>query len=185
MKTSRNFQKQGVTKKKCFFRADNKQVKPNEDMTIYADITGDIPKDAWITFAPSDIPHTEKDGDDNNGSWIYLKDIEGGKAVLKTPSGIGDYDIRVYDGENGIASEIACLQIFITEEPAAVTGSSMGDLNSDGVFNVADVVLLQKWLLADIETYLPSWKSADFISDNKLDVFDLCSMRRALVSSSK
>ena len=162
---------------------DNAQVKPDEDMTIYTDISGDIPNDAWITFVPSDIPHTEKDGDDHNGKWMYLKDIECGKAVLKTPAEVGKYDIRVYDGSNGLASEIACLPILITETPAAATGSSMGDLNSDGVFNVADVVLLQKWLLADSDTYLPSWKNGDFIADGKLDIFDLCRMRRALVAS--
>ena len=48
----------------------------------------------------------------------------------------------------------------------------MGDVNMDGQFNVSDVVLLQKWLLADSDTTLVDWKAADFCEDGILDVFD-------------
>ena len=57
----------------------------------------------------------------------------------------------------------------------------MGDVNDDGSFNVSDVVLLQKWLLAVPDTHLANWKAADFCEDNKLDVFDWCLMKRALI----
>ena len=57
----------------------------------------------------------------------------------------------------------------------------MGDVNNDGEFNVADVVLLQKWLLAVPNTHLANWKAVDFCNDNKLDVFDLCLMKRELI----
>ena len=56
-----------------------------------------------------------------------------------------------------------------------------GDANDDGEFNVADAVLLQKWLLAVSDTHLANWKAADFCNDNKLDVFDLCLMKRELI----
>lgn len=49
----------------------------------------------------------------------------------------------------------------------------MGDVNLDGSFNVADVVLLQKWLLAFSEITLEKWENANFYADRKLDVFDL------------
>ena len=55
-----------------------------------------------------------------------------------------------------------------------------GDVNADGSFDIADVVLLQKWLLAAPNTELPNWKAADFCDDGRLNVFDLCLMRRAL-----
>ena len=48
-----------------------------------------------------------------------------------------------------------------------------GDVNADGDFNISDVVLLQKWLLAVPDTNLGNWKAADFCKDNKLNVFDL------------
>lgn len=56
-----------------------------------------------------------------------------------------------------------------------------GDVNMDGSFTVADVVMLQKWLLCagDI-TY---WKAADLCEDGRLDVFDLCLMKRLLLNS--
>ena len=56
------------------------------------------------------------------------------------------------------------------------------DVNMDGSFNVADVVLLQKWLLAVPDTHLPNWKAADLCEDDKLNVFDLCLMKRALLN---
>lgn len=57
----------------------------------------------------------------------------------------------------------------------------MGDVNEDGSFGVSDVVLLQKWLLAVPDTHLANWKAANFCEDNRLDVFDLTLMKRALI----
>ena len=56
-----------------------------------------------------------------------------------------------------------------------------GDVNDDGEFNVADLVLLQKWLLAVPDTHLANWKAVDFCNDNVLNVFDLCLMKRKLL----
>lgn len=61
------------------------------------------------------------------------------------------------------------------------TAFIMGDVNGDGSFGVSDVVLLQKWLLAVPNTNLSNWKAADFCEDNKLDVFDLTLMKRAMI----
>ncbi len=58
-----------------------------------------------------------------------------------------------------------------------------GDVNADGTFNVADVVALQKWLLAVPDTKLANWKAGNFCSDNRLDVFDLCLMKRELLKN--
>ena len=56
-----------------------------------------------------------------------------------------------------------------------------GDVNSDGEFNISDVVLLQKWLLAVPDTKLSQWQAADLCHDDRLDVFDLCLMKRELL----
>ncbi|MDE6036300.1 MAG: dockerin type I repeat-containing protein [Ruminococcus sp.] len=55
-----------------------------------------------------------------------------------------------------------------------------GDLNNDGEFSVADVILLQKWLLSATDTKPENWKSADIYDDNRLDVFDLVLMKQML-----
>jgi len=56
-----------------------------------------------------------------------------------------------------------------------------GDVNSDNELNIADAVLLQKWLLAFSDTNLPDWNRADLYRDGRLDIFDLCLMKRALI----
>lgn len=48
------------------------------------------------------------------------------------------------------------------------------------MFTVADVVLLQKWILK-AETTMPNWKAADGYEDGILDVFDLCILKRMLI----
>lgn len=63
------------------------------------------------------------------------------------------------------------------------TETVQGDVNADGVFSIADVILLQKWLLTVPNTHLVNWKAADFCDDDKLDVFDLCLMKKALIDS--
>ncbi|MBR6761417.1 MAG: dockerin type I repeat-containing protein, partial [Oscillospiraceae bacterium] len=59
-----------------------------------------------------------------------------------------------------------------------------GDVNADGQFNVADVVALQKWLLAIPDVMLADWKAADFCADNRLDALDLTLMKRSLLQDS-
>ncbi len=54
------------------------------------------------------------------------------------------------------------------------------DVNSDGVFNSADLVLLQKWLLAVPGTELKNAAAADMCKDGRIDVFDIIEMRKSL-----
>ena len=60
----------------------------------------------------------------------------------------------------------------------------VGDVNADGAFSVADAVLLQKWILAAPDVTLADWKAADLCEDSKIDVFDLCIMKRMLIEKS-
>ena len=60
--------------------------------------------------------------------------------------------------------------------------SLQGDVNADGTFDLADVVLFQKWLLAVPDTKLADWKAADFCEDGIWNGFDLCAMKRKLTS---
>lgn len=54
-----------------------------------------------------------------------------------------------------------------------------GDINADGSVNIADAVMLQKFLLGN--GTLTNWKSADLCSDDKVDVFDMILMKEMLV----
>ena len=55
-----------------------------------------------------------------------------------------------------------------------------GDCNADGSFTIADVILLQKWLIDDNNTILADWISCDLNRDAKLNAIDLCLMKREL-----
>jgi activator of HSP90 ATPase len=61
------------------------------------------------------------------------------------------------------------------------TSAIMGDVNSDGEFSIADIVCLQRWLLADKRVVLNCWQNADFCKDDRINVFDLCLMKSALL----
>ena len=67
--------------------------------------------------------------------------------------------------------------VELKEEPQFV----QGDVNNDGKLDIADVVLLQKWVLAVPDITLENWKAADLCEDSRLDVFDLCLMKRLLI----
>ena len=60
-----------------------------------------------------------------------------------------------------------------------------GDLNGDGQFSVADVVLLEKWLLGVPDTTLADWSAGDLWEDGKLDVYDLAEMREMLAGDAE
>lgn len=60
----------------------------------------------------------------------------------------------------------------------------VGDVNADGTFNVADVVMLQKWLICTPNATLTDWQAADMCDDDIINVLDLCLMKRELISKS-
>lgn len=54
-----------------------------------------------------------------------------------------------------------------------------GDVNSDGEFNISDLVALQKFILGNGS--LKDWKAGDFNGNDKIDVFDLVMIRQEFV----
>lgn len=55
-----------------------------------------------------------------------------------------------------------------------------GDVNADGNFNIADLVMMQKYLLR--KGSLVNWKAGDLSEDKIIDSFDLALMRKLLIS---
>ena len=58
-----------------------------------------------------------------------------------------------------------------------------GDVNTDGVFNIADVVSMQNYIIG--KDILKDWQAGDINNDNIIDVFDLCSMKKMILSQLK
>ena len=81
-----------------------------------------------------------------------------------------------------VASTITAFTSTVYADEALPTTSIAGDVNGSGTFEIADVVTLQNWLLGRT-TELADWKAADLCEDDKLDVFDLCLMRRLLIET--
>ena len=58
----------------------------------------------------------------------------------------------------------------------------MGDVDMNGTFTVSDAVQVQRFLLGAHDSSLVSWENADFIKDDRIDVYDFCLMRKALIN---
>jgi len=58
-----------------------------------------------------------------------------------------------------------------------------GDINADGRVDIADAVLLSKWLTAVPDTALPDWEAGDLNGDGKLTAVDLTLLKRILLLS--
>ena len=57
-----------------------------------------------------------------------------------------------------------------------------GDVNADGSITVADLVLMQKYLLGDKSAELADWEAGDLCADGRIDVFDIVLMRQELIA---
>lgn len=56
-----------------------------------------------------------------------------------------------------------------------------GDVNADGIFSIADAVMIQKWLLCDGN--LTDWRAGDLYKDHVINAFDLCLMKYKLLTN--
>lgn len=92
-----------------------------------------------------------------------------------------DSDGEFTTNENTIYGNAAMIlltaAVLSQNEPDRVAG----DVNADGIFDLSDVVMLQKWLLGAGE--LTDWSASDLCQDDRLNGFDLCAMKRMLVES--
>ncbi len=58
-----------------------------------------------------------------------------------------------------------------------------GDANGDGKLTIADAVSLTNWILGVSDAKLENSDAVDLCKDGKIDVFDLCVMRKELVKN--
>ncbi|MDE7121602.1 MAG: dockerin type I repeat-containing protein [Oscillospiraceae bacterium] len=55
------------------------------------------------------------------------------------------------------------------------------DITGDGVFDILDVITLQKWLSGKAQ--LANWRNADLNTDGIVNIYDLCLLKKALLKS--
>ncbi len=58
-----------------------------------------------------------------------------------------------------------------------------GDINADGTVTMADIALLQKWLLSVPDTVLPDWEAGDMDGNKQLDASDLVLLKRIILQN--
>lgn len=56
----------------------------------------------------------------------------------------------------------------------------VGDVNADGIASVADLTAMERFLLGNGR--LADWESGDLCKDGRIDTFDLCLLRKLLIS---
>ncbi|MDO5561010.1 MAG: GDSL-type esterase/lipase family protein [Oscillospiraceae bacterium] len=128
---------------------------------------------------------------DNDGTAVYdtfaQKDAASGNWVTLSCT---DYVIK--DGSSPVLyietdTELCDFyldEVIVMKTDGTVT-DQMGDVNSDGEFNVADIILLQKWLLAFPDAELNNWEAADLCEDGTVNSVDFCMMKNKLLLFSK
>lgn len=135
-----------------------------EDMYVYVAMDNRVP--AELTPWLKDWTKTNAQITSSNEVifTLYQKKVKAGEIVTL--------------GTNGGLGESANYIVFASTSLPNIKG----DVNADGMFDIADVVLLQKWILAMPDARLADWKAGDLCEDGCLDVFDLSLMKRMLIN---
>lgn len=120
---------------------------------------------------------------------FYLQCNKDGSYSLLTVASNGTacadvFEISMENGANICQWEYwgGAGQKFILESTSAETvpRKIIGNVNADGKFSVADVVMMQKFLLGSGE--LIDWAAGDLCEDEKIDAFDMVMMRKLITS---
>ncbi len=90
-----------------------------------------------------------------------------------------EYLNKVYNSDYVLTlDELPDVYNYQSSEPEKVKG----DVNADGELDVADLVLMQKWMLRKADTSLADRSAGDLCEDGKIDVFDMIQMRKLILN---
>ena len=78
---------------------------------------------------------------------------------------------------------IELLENIRNTEPTQPAQRIRGDVNADDVFDLTDIIVLQKWIVRVQGTALADWQAGDLCEDGTLNVLDLSTMKRELMRS--
>mgnify|MGYP002625408504 CR=1 FL=1 len=120
---------------------------------------------------------TQLDGD-------HLRNIYKSSGVGTTPESYLTNTYQVNEAKGvGPLMMAACFASSAAERYYGPIPEVQGDVNADGMFQVSDIVLLRKWLLAVPNTYLPNWKAGDINADGRLNACDLTLLKRMMLDA--
>lgn len=170
---------------KCLdFFAENKHI-PNEKLILGVPFygrgytpDGELDWDSYMSFADAV----------SRGEEFYNADVCDGVAyngavtmAAKAQLARNYGGIMIWELTQDARGDHSLLSVICNNlRPDSMTA---GDVNADGDFNVADLVLLQRWLLNMPDSELPDCHAGDLCEDGRINAFDLCAMRRLLTNS--
>lgn len=102
----------------------------------------------------------------------------GEDSIIYSSTIKGAYDLYIYNGKYTARLDVNSDK---NELGADFFPQVSGDVNCDGAFNISDVVMFQRWILAVNDTRPADWKAADINEDDILDASDLCLMRKKML----
>ena len=139
------------------------------EFTAASDVTLYIALDSRVEKVPAWMNGFEKNtftfSSSNDVTFdVYSKFVKSGEKVIL--------------GTNGQSSYCINYTVFVSDIQLI-----RGDVNADGYFNIADLVMMQKWILGIGE--LKDWKAGDLCKDGNIDAFDMVMMRKLLITAQK
>lgn len=96
------------------------------------------------------------------------------KSGLVTAVGTGSAIVSVINKDYDVVQ----LKIDVVSTASSVSG----DCDGNGSVEIADAVMLQKWLLGSLEE-LTYWQNVDLCEDGKIDVFDMIQLRKLIIEN--
>lgn len=132
-----------------------------------------IAKDGYMEFHTVNAPYDADSYFYNNlvpVSEIYFAGTETEWNAL-----IKNWDFSEYDTDPSVMDNVT------VHFNASVGSDVEGDVNADGIFSVADLIMMQQWLYC--QGRLINWKAGDLYADNTINGLDLCLMRQMLLDA--
>lgn len=134
------------------------------------------------------LQYTDADGTDRyatiasataiKGEWVQLANTS-----FTIPEDAGNLTLLVETADS--TDNFYIDEAIGAEEGTVIDGAGVpvipvrGDVNADGAFSVADVIMVQKWLLCAGD--ITDWQAGDLSQDGAMDGYDLALMKRALL----
>ncbi len=151
-----------------------------EDMKNYLGLNGSLKTITLKTNGNGRIQINSIIPDTSSGAWSgqYYSDC----PVTLTVIPDSGYEFTGWSGDlSGSETEVTLTlsEAMSVQADFAEKKEVKGDVNADGEFNVADVVMLQNYLVRSGE--ITDWQAGDLCQDSKLDVFDLVHMKKFLI----
>lgn len=115
----------------------------------------------------------DDDGTNSNVKGSAIEDV----AELQT--GWWAFSEKQGDGGSDIVIEYTKVTLVYEYDGSQMSTGVKGDVNADGEFTVADLVMMKNWLLGDGK--LTDWKAGDLYEDEIINVFDLVRMRQEIL----